>query len=399
MKCRVIFIPLLFSTILYSQIQLKRAILVEDLTIKYDTLFVKEADSVSVATNLFDEKIVQSRLDSLNELTPIDIAYNKTIGKYIRFYLFQRREQVSKLLSLSEYYFPIFERYLDQHSLPLELKYLPIIESALNPNAKSPAGATGIWQFMYFTAKEYGLRINSYLDERKDIYKATNAACNYFLKSYSVFENWGLAIASYNAGRRNVTKAIRRSGGKLNYWEIRPFLPQETRNYIPSFIAALYVMNFASEYGISASKNINFKTYQADTVHLKQAIKIEHLAKILEIDSEVLEDLNPVYRLKLIPGLESEKFPILLPAYKWGLFLANEDSIYIELDKMIQQEKLEFPVFTDIEKIVYKVKRGDYLGRIARNHNCRVLDIMLWNDLKTTKIREGNKLYIYQTIK
>ena len=123
------------------------------------------------------------------------------------------------------------------------------------------------------------------------------------------------------------------------------------------------------------------------------------MAKILEIDSEVLEDLNPVYRLKLIPGLESEKFPILLPAYKWGLFLANEDSIYIELDKMIQQEKLEFPVFTDIEKIVYKVKRGDYLGRIARNHNCRVSDIMLWNDLKTTKIREGNKLYIYQTIK
>ena len=399
MKHQSFFIVILISVSLFGQIEKKIPQFKDDIALKYDTLFFQNNDTLSLGNDLFIEEVTIRRLDSLNALTPLDLRYNQYVGKLIKFYLFQRPEQVSKLLALSDYYFPIFEQFLDRHSLPLELKYLPIIESSLNPNAKSPVGATGIWQFMYYTAKEYGLRINSYLDERKDVHKSTNAACKYFIKSFSIFENWELSLASYNAGRGNVTKSIRRSGGKLNYWEIRPFLPRETRNYIPAFIAAVYVMNFASEYGISPSAKIDFKTIQVDSIYLRRPAKIQHIAEILNIDSKIIEELNPVYTEKLIPSLANEQFPIFLPQYKWGWFLANEDSIYVLLDQKEKKEKLEYPVFTDVEKISYKVKRGDYLGRIARKYNCRVSDIMLWNDLKNTKIKEGNRLYIYKSIK
>jgi len=384
---------------LFAQNEKQIPLFQADLVLQLDTLFVQNKDTLHLGKDVFNEELTSQRLDSLNRLSPLDLRYNKTVGKYIQFYLFQRRDQVSRLLALSEYYFPIFEEFLNRHSLPLELKYLPIIESSLNPNAKSPVGATGIWQFMYFTAKEYGLRINSYLDERKDIYKSTEAACQYFKKSFNVFENWELALASYNAGRGNVTKSIRRSGGKLNYWEISPFLPRETRNYVPSFIAALYVMNFAHEHGISPSKKMAFRAEQVDSIYLKKPVKIQHLADILNIESKIIEELNPSYSQKLIPKLDTEKFPIFLPEYKWGWFLANEDSIYVLLDQMEEKEGLEYPLFTDVEKVIYKVKKGDYLGRIARKYNCRVSDIMLWNDLKNTKIKEGKKLYIYKNIK
>mgnify|MGYP001309910831 CR=1 FL=1 len=349
--------------------------------------------------SLFDEEKIKQQIDSLNKKTPMNLIYNKTVGQHIQFYINQRPGQVAKLLALSEYYFPIFEKFLDKNELPLELKYLPIIESSLNPHARSYAGAVGLWQFMYLTAKEYGLRVNSYLDERKDINKSTQAACRYLKRAHSNFNNWDLALSAYNAGERNVKKAIRRSGGKSNYWEIRPFLPKETRNYIPSFIAAVYAMNFASEYGIQPDTNHLFKEMPTDSVYLRRAVKIEHLATLLDINIATIEKLNPVYRTKFIPFLEKEKFAINLPQSKVDQFVSQEDSIYIKLSAMELAESLEFPPYTDIEKIRYTVKRGDYLGKIAKKHKCTVKDIMLWNDLKTHKIYEGKKLNIYKTVK
>ena len=360
---------------------------------------LKTHNNISEKKPHFDEKRVKTQIDSLNRMTPIDLIYNKEVGQQIKFYLFKKPNQVSRLLALSEYYFPVFEETLDKNNLPLELKYLPIIESALNPNARSYAGAVGLWQFMYLTAKEYGLRINTYLDERKELYKSTQAACRYLEKAYAKFNNWELALASYNAGARNVTKAMRRSGGKNNYWELRPFLPKETQNYIPSFIAAIYVMNFASDYNIQADTNYTIKQELIDSIYLKRSIKMEHLAELLDMETSTIEGLNPVYRTKLIPFLEQEKFAIFLPQEKVDTFLTIEESVYMALDEMELAEKLEYPPFTEIEKIKYTVKRGDFLGKIANKYNCSIKDIMLWNDLKTHKIYAGKRLSIYKTVK
>tara|TARA_B100001250_G_scaffold409671_1_gene434502 strand:- start:2203 stop:3423 length:1221 start_codon:yes stop_codon:yes gene_type:complete len=371
-----------------------------DQYLKYDTLLYDFSITDIVQRNEdLDNKIIKKRLDSLNTLTPLDIGYNDAVVDHISFYLNQRRDLVANLLTLSNYYFPIFESILEKNELPHELKYIPIIESALNPNARSPMGAVGLWQFMYFTAKEHNLKINSYIDERKDTYKSTQAACDYFKKSYNVFNDWELAIASYNAGRGSVTKAIRRSGGKLNYWELRPFLPKETQNYVPALIASIYILNFAELHGVKPAENTFFKLHKIDSVHLKRPVKIAHLAQILNIEQSLLGDLNPMYRVQLIPHLDDEKFPVFLPDYKWGVFLNNEDSIYVELEKLEETEELTYPIYTDIEKIKYKVKKGDYLGKIANRYNCRVSDIMQWNDLKSTKIKLGKTLYIYRTIK
>ena len=372
-----------------------------DTLLKYDTLVEKPTPLAAKHLQIMElnEEITKRRLDSLNEFTPLELVYNQNVKQHIQYYLFQRREQVSKLLALSTYYFPIFEEYLDKNQLPHELKYIPIIESSLNPNARSYAGAVGLWQFMYATGKEYGLRINNYLDERKDVYKSSQAACEYLKKAYQVFNNWELAIASYNAGRGNITKGIRRSGGKLNFWLIRPFLPNQTKNYIPSLIAAIYVMNFATEYGISPDPNYEMNTHEIDSVFLKKAINIEHLATILEIDTGLLKKLNPTYRTKLIPSLDGEKFPIILPNYKVGFFIINEDSIYKRVASMELAEGQTYPLFSDIEKIRYTIKKGDYLGKIAKKYNCKIQDIMLWNDLKTETIRVGKVISIYRTVK
>ena len=349
----IFFLIITISSQAFSQTKVSIPVLEKDIFLKYDKAFEKfiEEKHAADADLIFDKALVKHRLDSLNRLTPLNLVYNESVLQHIKFYLFQRKHQVSKLLALSDYYFPIFEQYLDKNNLPLELKYLPIIESSLNPNARSYAGAVGLWQFMYLTAKEHGLRINSYLDERKDVYKSTQAACDYLQKAYKVFNNWDLALSSYNAGRGNVTKSIRRSGGVFNYWELRPFLPKETRNYIPSFIAALYVMNFSAEHGIRKSTEILFKEHEIDSVYLKRPVKISHLAHALQIDTTLLEDLNPTYRKKLIPSLNIEKFSIILPQNKAGIFLLNEDSIYKHIESMEIKEELEFPAFTDLEKI------------------------------------------------
>ena len=403
MFCRLLILIIIFLNLspLCSQNKQEVVNFHDDKFLKFDTLFsnFKLIESNIIKDSSFNEELIRLRLDSLNQLTPLELTYNQTVLKFIKFYIKQRKSQVAKLLALSDYYFPIFEEYLDKHSMPLELKYIPIIESSLRVDARSPAGAVGIWQFMYYTAKEYNLRINSYLDERRDVYKSTEAACQYLNKAFNIFDNWELAVASYNCGRGNVTKALRRSGGELNYWKIRPFLPRETRNYIPALISVIYVMNYASEHGIKADTTYTIDTHTIDTIQLKKPIKISHLAEVLQIEQSLIEELNPVYKNKLVPYRSGEKFHVVLPHYKWGVFLNNEDSIYSLLNKMEEDENLEYPLFSDIEKIKYVVKSGDYLGRIARKYKCKVSDIMTWNDLSSSKIRVGQKIYIYRTIK
>ncbi len=403
MFCRLLILIIIFLNLspLCSQNKQEVVNFHDDKFLKFDTLFsnFKLIESNIIKDSSFNEEVIKLRLDSLNQLTPLELTYNQTVLKFIKFYIKQRKSQVAKLLALSDYYFPIFEEYLDKYSMPLELKYIPIIESSLRVDARSPAGAVGIWQFMYYTAKEYNLRINSYLDERRDVYKSTEAACQYLNKAFNIFDNWELAVASYNCGRGNVTKALRRSGGELNYWKIRPFLPRETRNYIPALISVIYVMNYASEHGIKADTTYSIDTHTIDTVQLKKPIKISHLAEVLQIEQSLIEELNPVYKNKLVPYRSGEKFHVVLPHYKWGVFLNNEDSIYSLLNKMEEDENLEYPLFSDIEKIKYVVKSGDYLGRIARKYKCKVSDIMTWNDLSSSKIRVGQKIYIYRTIK
>ena len=403
MFCRLLILIIIFLNLTPLCSQNKQEVINfhDDKFLKYDTLLsnFKLIESNIISDSSFNEEVIKLRLDSLNKLTPLELTYNQTVLKFIKFYIKQRKSQVAKLLALSDYYFPIFEEYLDKYSMPLELKYIPIIESSLRVDAKSPAGAVGIWQFMYYTAKEYNLRINSYLDERRDVYKSTEAACQYLNKAFNIFDNWELAVASYNCGRGNVTKALRRSGGELNYWKIRPFLPRETRNYIPALISVIYVMNYASEHGIKADTTYMIDTHTIDTIQLNKPIKISHLAEVLQIEQSLIEELNPVYKNKLVPYKLGEKFHVVLPHYKWGVFLNNEDSIYSLLNKMEKAENLEYPLFSDIEKIKYVVKSGDYLGRIARKYKCKVSDIMTWNDLSSSKIRVGQKIYIYRTIK
>ena len=403
MFCRLLTLIIIFLNLspLCSQNKQDVVNFHDDMFLKFDTLFSnsKVIESNIIKDSSFNEEFIKLRLDSLNKLTPLELTYNQTVLNFIKFYIKQRKSQVAKLLALSDYYFPIFEEYLDKYSMPLELKYIPIIESSLRAGAKSPAGAVGIWQFMYYTAKEYNLRINSYLDERRDVYKSTEAACQYLNKAFNIFDNWELAIASYNCGRGNVTKALRRSGGELNYWKIRPFLPRETRNYIPALISVIYVMNYASEHGIKVDTTYTIDTHTIDTIQLNKPIKISHLAEVLKIEQSLIEELNPVYKNNLVPYRIGEKFHVVLPHYKWGVFLNNEDSIYSLLNKMEEAENLEYPLFSDIEKIKYVVKSGDYLGRIARKYKCKVSDIMTWNDLSSSKIRVGQKIYIYRTIK
>ena len=306
----------------------------DDKYLKYDTvLYRAPIKDITYGNEELNNKIIKIRLDSLNKLTPIEIGYNDEIINYISFYLNQRTELVENLLTLSTYYFPIFEEILEKNELPQELKYIPIIESALNPNARSSMGAVGLWQFMYFTAQEHDLKINSYLDERKDTYKATQAACDYFNKSYDVFNNWELAIASYNAGRGNVTKAIRRSGGKINYWEVRPFLPKETRNYMPAFIASIYVLNFAELHGIRPADNSFFQLHKIDSVHLKRAVKISHLAQMI---SKIYKKNILFTKTKLLKGSPSKRCPEIKKIIKLGF--KQKISLREGLNKIISND-------------------------------------------------------------
>ena len=263
----------------------------------------------------YDDMVYESRLAKIDAASPFDLQYNSVVKGYIEMYTLRKRELVSRMMALSQFYFPMFEEQLDKYNLPLELKYLAICESALNPMAKSRAGAMGLWQFMYPTGKIYGLKVSSYVDDRCDPYKSTIAACEYFKYLYGLFGDWQMVLAAYNGGPGTVNRAIRRSGGKKTYWEIRPFLPKETQGYVPAFIAVNYVMSYTSEHNMySAIPKKTFLT--VDTVHVKKQISFTQISAILDIPVEELEYLNPSYRKDVIPVLPEETSCLTLPANK-----------------------------------------------------------------------------------
>jgi membrane-bound lytic murein transglycosylase D len=340
-------------------------------------------------------ELLKQRLKELDARTPFKVEYNASLESVIKQYLKNRRGTLEKLMSLSEYYFPMFEQELDKHNLPLELKYLAIVESALNPRAQSRVGATGLWQFMYPTGKMFGLDVSSYVDERSDPIMATEAACKYLKSLNNSFNDWDLALAAYNSGPGNVSKAIRRSGGKTNYWNLREFLPRETAGYVPAFLATMYIFEYAKEHGFK-KQTARIPYVATDTIKVKQQITLDQIAKLTNVDREELEFLNPSYKLGIIPVVKDEDYMLRLPVTAIGTFVNNEEAIYAFAQE--KQEAKEEPLpelFEQAEKIRHKVKSGDYLGRIADRYGVSQSQIKNWNGMRSNTVKVGQNLIIY----
>lgn len=326
----------------------------------------------------------------------IEMPYNRIVKRFIDLYLNERRMQVEAMLGAGVYYFPLFEQALDLSGLPIELKYLPVIESALNPKAVSRVGATGLWQFMYATGKMYGLQINSLTDERRDPLKSTYAAVKYLKSLYSMFGDWNLAIAAYNCGPGNVNKAIRRSGGKRNFWDIYYFLPRETRSYVPLFIAANYVMTYYAEHGICPAQN-NFPPV-VDTFMIHQNMHFQQIAEVCQIPMQEIKLLNPHFRNDIAHGTASKAGILYLPMEYSPVFTELQDSIprYKEQELLASRlVSVQSGQGAPGDAIVYRVKKGDNLSVIASRHNVTVQKLKNWNNLRSTTLQIGQRLLIY----
>jgi membrane-bound lytic murein transglycosylase D len=357
--------------------------------------FVGDQDYNPVPYEELSTEVLKQRLEELNARTPFNVEYNPSLESVIKGYLKNRRKTLEKLMALSDYYFPMFEEELDRYNLPLEMKYLAIVESALNPRAVSRAGATGLWQFMYSTGKMFGLDVSSYVDERSDPIKATEAACKYLESLYSSLGDWDLALAAYNSGPGNVAKAIRRSGGKTNYWNIRHNLPRETAGYVPAFLATMYIFEYAEEHGFT-SNGPRIPYIATDTIRVQRRISLDQVAEVANLDLAELEFLNPSYKLGIIPIVNNKEYMLRLPVDVVGKFLSNEEAIYAyaaaEFDK---REKPLPELLVESDRIRYRVKSGDYLGKIATRYGVTVSQIKGWNGLRSNKLKIGQRLTIH----
>jgi membrane-bound lytic murein transglycosylase D len=330
----------------------------------------------------------------------IEVPYNEVVRKYILRYIKHSPRQLAALQRKSEYYFPIFENIIARHQLPYELCYLSIVESALNPQARSHMGAAGLWQFMPATGKRYGLEVNSLVDERMDPIRSTEAACKYLSDLYDIFNDWNLAIAAYNCGPGNVNKAIHRAGGKRDFWSIYPFLPRETRGYLPIFIAVVYAMNYAGMHGICPSEPL--LTMASDTIVTTQRQHLKQIAANLNIPLSELRRLNPQYPRDIIPG--NKEYAICLPIEKVGEYIDNERTILAyQADELINNRRDEIELLQrtsvyggySINGVTYyKIKAGDTLGGIAKKFHVSVKQLKAWNGLKSDAIRAGKTLKI-----
>lgn len=339
--------------------------------------------------------LLKTRLDELNARTPFNVEYNTSLESVIKGYLKNRRRTMARLMALSDYYFPMFEEELDRQGLPLEMKYLAIVESALNPRATSRVGATGLWQFMFSTGKMFGLEVNSYVDERSDPLMATEAAAKYLHSLHKSLGDWDLALAAYNSGPGNVSKAIRRSGGRTNYWNIREHLPRETAGYVPAFLATMYIFEFAEEHGFK-SNGPRYPYIVTDTVRVKKMISLEQVAAVTHLNLEELEFLNPSYKLGIIPVIKDENYVLRLPVEAVGIFVSNEEAIYAYAAKEFNKREKPLPsLFEQNDRIRYRVRSGDYLGKIAQKYGVSVSKIKRWNGLKSNRLRVGQRLTIY----
>lgn len=360
----------------------------------FDTSFYSKWDDPDFVPE-YPDMFYEFKMEELNKLTPINLEYNEFVKANIVRYTVTKKKEFEKIKGLSYLYFPIMEEYLQKYGLPLELKYISVIESSLNPLAKSKSGAVGLWQFLLHSGKLFDLEVTSYIDERKDPYKSTDAACRYLKYLYKTFNNWELAIAAYNGGPGEVRNAIIKSGGKTDFWEIKDFMREETQNYVPKFVAANYVMNYYYEHNIRPQ--IPAITYfEIDTVQITNEMSFKQITEKIDISMEMLQFLNPEYILDHIPDLKEPQV-LVLPAENVTEFLKKINRIYAK--------KIEEDDYMDLrenagstegkKKIIYVVKKGEFFHKIAVKHNCSIENIKAWNNLTTNSLYPGQKLVIW----
>jgi len=374
-------------------------------------------EGVTTKTDLpyYSDEIYQQRMAQM--YSPIPLEYNNEVKQYIDLYAYKKRALTSRVMGLSKLYFPLFEEILDKEGLPEEFKYLAVVESALNPVAVSKMGATGLWQFMYNTGKIYKLQINSYYDERRDPVKATYAACQYFKDMYAIYGDWLLVIASYNCGPGNVNKAIKRAGGKKNFWEIAKFLPAETRGYVPAFVAVAYLMNHTDEHQIFPVMPA-FNYFEVDTVAIDQAISLRKISEAVDLPIEVVTYLNPLYKKGIIPDTEQPNF-LRLPSSKLAAYLAAEPTLFDPViapspiavannnstaDIHLVSSKNEtvtgaYKMESKKVKKIYTVRSGDNLSVLSKKFDCTVSELKSWNKLRSNSLMKGQRLSYYAIVK
>lgn len=345
----------------------------------------------------YDDSVYMQRIQALASETTIPLTFNSHVKSFIELYANRRRQQSSRMLGLSYVYFPMFEEYLTKYNLPLELKYLAMVESALNPIAGSKAGAKGLWQFMRGTGSEYGLRVTTLVDERYYPEKETDAACRYLKSLYSRYEDWFLVLAAYNSGPGTVNRAIVRAGGVKNYWAIWPYLPAETRGYVPAFIAVTYVMNYAPEHNLYPM-NPGLLMHGTDTVLVHDRVAFDQINECIGVPMVDLEFFNPQFTKRVIPGSKESPYALRMPTKYTLRFTQLEDSIYSYVSKSEKaREIIEEKVEEVSDSFVHVVKKGESLGSVARKYHVTVAKIKKWNHLKRETLHVGQRLTIYRS--
>ena len=404
---------------------IKKTFVKDDMASCVDSLWMKELSNLDLYNDIsndikninIDEKVdfelptelLKKRLADMDAKSPFNIEYNPGLENIIKSFLKNRKKSFERLMAISEYYFPLFEEALAKQNVPLEIKYLAVVESALNPKAVSRVGATGLWQFMYQTGKQYNLKIDSYVDDRSDPLKASEAAAQYMSNMYTIFGDWDLVLASYNSGPGNVAKAIRRSGGQQNYWNIRKNLPQETQGYVPAFLATMYIYEYHKEHGIKPSRAV-IPHFATDTILIKKEMSFKQISDLLDVPVAQLQLLNPSYKLNVVPFYQDQPHFLRLPKDKISVFASNEDKIYAYVKRELDFREKPFQVSKAVvvtdslnytqQRVTlpkakyYTVKRGDNLGEIADKYNVSVDDIKKWNNLRSSTVSRGKSLKI-----
>jgi membrane-bound lytic murein transglycosylase D len=371
-----------------------------DLTIFKDNIYISKSKNSTSYYNesipYFSDSVYRARIADMNEQSPFEYVYNDQVRMFIDLYSVRKRALTARIIGLSQVYFPLFEEQLDKYNMPLELKYLAVIESALNPIANSRAGAKGLWQFMYGTGKVYGLKVTSYVDDRYDPYKSTVAACEHLKDLYNIYGNWSLALAAYNSGAGNVNKAIRRSGGLKNFWAIYPYLPKETRSYVPAFIAASYVLTYSDQHNIKPV-DPGILYYEIDTVTVKSVLTFDQISEMLHIPMDELVFLNPWFKQKVIPATPENPYSLRLRKDYVGEFINNENALYgYRTTKALEKDSLKSLVENSYRPtLVYTVRSGDNVASIAKKYHMTTSELKALNTLHSNYVKPRQKLLVY----
>jgi len=367
-----------------------------------ELIATENCDLITDSTGDLPDSILISKLANINSF--IDLSYNGTVKEMIRFYTKKRKPKIETMLGLTSFYFPMIEEIFDRYQLPLELKYMAVIESALNPRAISRAGAAGMWQFMFRTGKLYDLEVNSYIDERYDPVKSTEAAARYLRDLYNIYHDWHLVIAAYNCGPGNINRAIARTGGKQDYWEIYYRLPKETRGYVPGFIAASYAVTYYKDHGLIPKEPVfNIAT---DTIMISSYLNLNQVASQLNVDIQLIRDLNPIFKKDIIPAKPDKQYALRLPEEAITKYIEMENNILAHnRDDYFPNNQLKEPVAASNhssstvidgkKKIYHTVKSGEFPGKIAEKYHIRLSDLKKWNNLRSNMLRIGQKLIVY----